>query len=303
MGKIKLFLFYLLIFVVSIVFSFILIFSIVNNLYSFGLIDLVVGFIISIGLSTIISIVILTLSIIDMHKKKTSKFFYWIDQQYPKLILGYIIISLFSFSIRKEILWGTQEIQDVLTLIWTIFGLSITIFLVWNVLIVEYLKKNQPKETGEKDLIAKYKLLLDKNSFVQDTKTTYNTVVLLTINLFVILVATSLIYLTKHPESLLTQNITICAFYFSTNTLASLFLDILKPLKKEKIDVLKQNGVSFNEIKIVEDGTQILNTIYTQLLKILSSTDLTDEQKTIIAKKYCDDVLKILNDNSDEQKI
>ena len=226
-----------------------------------------------------ISILVVVLIIVDANSKKTSKLVFLLRQQCPKLILSYVLLLLFSRSIRKEILWTVQEIAEVLSIIWTIFGLSITIFLVWNVLIVGYLKSKQPVEKKDSNLIEHYHYLISRNTFVQDTKTLFNTVVFLVINLFVILMATTSVYLSKSPESLLTQNITICSFYFSTNTLVCLFLDILKPLQKDRKALIDQNQISSTEFEMAEAGARLQINMETFVKLVNDSTFLTDEQK------------------------
>lgn len=279
MKKIKIIASFILILLASFIFGFLLLFSICSTLNDFEIINAKTTFFSSVGLSFLISILVVVLIIVDANSKKTSKLVFLLRQQCPKLILSYVFPLLFSRSIRKEILWTAQEIAEVLSIIWTIFGLSITIFLVWNVLIVGYLKSKQPVEKKDSNLIEHYHYLISRNTFVQDTKTLFNTVVFLVINLFVILMATTSVYLSKSPESLLTQNITICAFYFSTNTLVFLFLDILKPLQKDRKALIDQNQISSTEFEMAEAGARLQINMETFVKLVNDSTFLTDEQK------------------------
>ena len=65
---------------------------------------------------------------------------FWLGKNYPKLLLGYILVVLTIGSINSQPIWDTDMVYEVLSLQWTIFGLSLTIFLVWNVIMVEFLK-------------------------------------------------------------------------------------------------------------------------------------------------------------------
>lgn len=300
MLKIKEILFYIVIFVISLISSFGLVFSIINNLYKFELISINTVFITSITISVVISILVIVLTIMWIYYNKTKKFFYWIGETYPKLVLGYIILTLFSASITKEVRWSAIEISEVVSTIWTIFGLSITIFLVWNVIIVGYLKNTQPNEKEEKDLCELYKYLTKKQSFSQDIKLIFNTVTLLVINLFVLLMATVSIYLLKKPESLFTQNITMCAFYFSTNTLVSLFLDILKPLRKDKKELLDKNKVEQKELALAEIGAKLqkIVDIFAEMVK--NNTELTEEQKKEVIVTFFDSLLDSLKTETEK---
>lgn len=288
MKKLKILASFISIFLASLIFSFFLLFSIGSVLNDFEIITAKTTFFSSIGLSVLVSVLIVVLIIVDTNSKKTNKFGFWIGQHGSKLVLSYVLLLLFSRSIRKEILWTAQEIADVLSIIWTIFGLSITIFLVWNVLIVGYLKSKQPVEKKDSSLIEHYHYLINRNMVVQDAKALFNIVVFLVINLFVILMATASIYLSKSPESLLTQNITICAFYFSINTLVCLFLDILKPLQKDRKELIDQNQISSKEIEMAEIGARLQINVETFIKLVNDNSSLNDEQKKELIVLFCD---------------
>ncbi len=177
-----------------------------------------------------------------------TSFSFWFHKNTAKIIIGYILFLIALTSIRNESIWTTEEVYDILSLQWMIFGLSLTIFLVWNVIIVEFLKGRQPKEHDSDDLLKKYKTVLQKLDFSQEVEITYLTIILLTINLLLLLLSTSLIYIVAKPNSVLTQNILRCSFFLTTNSIIGLFLDIWKPLKKEKTEMLKNNNVTKSEI-------------------------------------------------------
>lgn len=175
-------------------------------------------------------------------------FSFWVHKNCSKIIVGYFLFLFALISVRNESIWTTVEVYDILSIQWTIFGLSLTIFLVWNVIIVEFLKGRQPQKHASDDLLQKHKIVLEKRAFSQEVEITYSTILLLTINLFLLLISTSLIYIIAKPNSVLTQNVLHCSFFFTSNSIACLFLDILKPLKKEKTEMLKNNNVTKSEI-------------------------------------------------------
>lgn len=173
---------------------------------------------------------------------------FWLGKNYPKLLLGYIIVVLTIGSINSQPIWDTDMVYEVLSLQWTIFGLSLTIFLVWNVIMVEFLKTKQPKASDSSSLYQKYALAQEKKTYTQEIDTTFNSVVLLTINLLLLLLSTTAIYISAKPESVVTQNILLCSFFFTTNSIVCLFMDILLPLKKDKAEMLKNNYVTKEDI-------------------------------------------------------
>lgn len=179
---------------------------------------------------------------------RENKLSFWIEKNYPKLLLGYILFVLTIASINSQTIWTVDMVYEVLTLQWTVFGLSLTIFLVWNVIIIEFLRNKQPKESDASTVLSKYTLAIRKRTYSQEIETTFNTVVLLTINLVLLLLSTSAIYISVKPESVVTQNILLCSFFFTTNSIICLFIDILRPLKKDKEEMLKDNNVTKEDI-------------------------------------------------------
>ncbi len=202
-----------------------------------------------VGVSTILSFIVTVLT--KVHSKNSigeTKVSFWLHKNYPKIIVGYLMLIFAFVSIKNESIWTTEEVYDILSLQWMIFGLSLTIFLVWNVIIVEFLKRRQPQEQDSDDVFKKSKIVLEKHDFSQEVEATYLTVIILTINLMFLLLSTSLIYIVFKPDSVFVQNLLRCSFFLTTNSIISLFFDILKPLKKEKREMLKNNNVTKSDV-------------------------------------------------------
>ena len=98
----------------------------------------------------VISFVGTTLIVCRTKRIRETKLSCWLGKNYPKLLLGYILFVLALASVKNQLVWTTDMVYDVLSLQWTIFGLSLTIFLVWNVIMVEFLKNKQPKESDRR---------------------------------------------------------------------------------------------------------------------------------------------------------
>ena len=261
--------------------SFALAFSVLHCISNFVEISSTVILQISLFVSLFLSIVVSIVETIIRHKQKLkeNKLKFWINQNYPKLLIGYIILLFLLLSITNQAKWTTEEINDVLTIEWTIFGLSLAIFLVWNVLIVEYLRKKQPADSGKLDLIEKYKLMIDRRSFSNEIDMTFSTVIMLSINLVLLIVSSSIVYISHFPEEVFTQNLVCCAFFFSTNTITTLFFDILKPLKKDRNDLKTANQVTKQELDSATTGVIIQMLIEKDIQMINESAELTEEEK------------------------
>lgn len=219
---------------------------------------------------------------------KETKLSFWLGKNYPKLLLGYILAVLTIGSINSQPIWDADMVSEVLSLQWTIFGLSLTIFLVWNVLMVEFLKGKQPKVSDSSSLYQKFTLALEKKTYTQEIDTTFNSVVLLTINLFLLLLSSTMIYIGMNPESIITQNILLCSFFFTTNSILCLFMDILLPLKKDKEEMLKNNSITQSDIDkayAAQFAQAIIDGIK-QGVMALDSDKYTEEDKKKLIVEY-----------------
>ena len=300
---------YFLVFVLTFVLSFLFLYEAYRCLQKFGVICFSHGMVYMLRIIVAISGVFSLFNALIVAKKirtlKVSKVGFWLDTNYPKIILGYIILLLFMGSITEKTIWTASEINDVLSIEWTIFGLSLTIFLVWNVLIVDFLQKKQPISTENPDYFQKYALLLEKQSFSQEVETTFSTTVLLSINLVLLLLASMFVYIVHKPEMLLSQNVVCCAFYFSINTIISLFFDLLKPLKADKDKLKKQNQVSKEELDTAQMGA-FVHTLFSEGVKqINESNKYSEDEKKQLSALYVevmrDALLEIANKDSKDK--
>lgn len=288
---------------VILVLSFGFFFSIIYHLYKFNIIGNACGLIMSIGFSIITTAALMTLIFIDFNKEKENKLLFILKKHSPKIILGIIIISIFSVSIRYDLLWTESEAKEALNVIWTIFGISITIFLVWNVIIVEYLRKKIPQKVDGNDFFQKYKYLLDKQEFLFNTQSTFSAIIMLSINLLLILFSTTSVYIMKNAGTLFTQNMLICSFYFSTNTLISLFFDMLKPIKQNKKILIEENEVTFKELNDAHNLASLQIFIRKIFELIDSDKNMSEEEKQKFREDIIEEIEKALSkDNVDDNK-
>lgn len=249
--------------------------------------------------SAVISFIASVAIILSTKRIGETSFSFWLKRNYPKLLLGYLLTIFALVSMKSQPIWTVEVVYDVLSTQWTIFGLSLTIFLVWNVIIVDFLKKKQPKEYDSADLIQKYKVVREKDSLSQEIETTFSTTILLTINLFLLLFSTTLIYITARADSVFTQNVLHCSYFFTTNSIVSLFLDILKPLKEEKAEMLKNNSVTKEDINKAEAAffaQAIIEGIKEKVLSLDSEKYTQEEKKKILVE--CLEIFKESVNNS-----
>ena len=236
----------------------------------------------------LVSIMISLCVFVNLKRLKNTKFSFWLGGNYPKLLIGFILLCIATASISNTVIWTSERVERILSIQWTIFGLSITIFLVWKVLMVDFLKKAQPQNNSIIDYVQRYKFLEAKRSFSQDIELTFSTLILLTFNLFLLLLSTIFIYMIDTPESIFTQNVTRCSFYFTTNTIASLFVDILKPLKKDKADLIKENTVTKEELDQAKANAFLQMVVDGVKNAIMDSDKYTDNEKKEMLEAFLD---------------
>ncbi len=255
---------------------FLFFFAFFNMLANFDLLLFSTGFLIAVLIGGIASFFFLAFYVVSFKMKKSTKFGNRLSLYYPKIILFYIILIIIFISIRSEIIWSYEGLKDTVYLEWTIFGISVTIFLVWHVLILKYLKDIQPKNTNTTVLLRRREYISKKGEFYQTVSVMFNTVTMLLINLFVLLFSTAWAFISKEEVTLFGQNAVIISFYFCTNTMVSLLIDIIIPLIKEKKIMLKETKVSDRDIDEVNSlGEQIEKAMI--VLKEIDDITVLDE--------------------------
>lgn len=214
------------------------------------------------------------------------------------------IISLFCIlSIKSEIVWTLEKLEKILSLEWTIFSISITIFLVWNVLILQFLKKKQPSKEKSNSLIDENKYIRKKADFHGQAALLFNSVYLLTINLMILLLATSVVHFsTEQTVTILQQTVTNMAFYFCTNTILVLFLDILKPLSQEKKTMLEESKVTTGDLNLQNKVSEISNQAVQAFKAIEELPTLSKDRKIEIQNVILTEAMQQLTGIEDQSE-
>lgn len=286
--------------IASLVLSFILVYSIIHCVQRFVDIEHLFVFRVVFCASVLLSLIFDAFYYSQINKLTKGRIGTWVENNYSKLLLSYLITVFFFISITNHTIWTGDEAHDVLSLEWTIFGFSLTIFFVWNVLIVKYLQKKRPVASEKKDYLSEYEYLLKKRAFSSEIDTTFLTVVLLSINLLLLLFSSALVYISHIPDAIFTQNAIILTFYFLANTITSLFFDILKPLKQEK-DALKEScKVSDKELNAALGKAFVEAFITAGIEAIQSSDELTEEQKKEGVRQYLSGMKEVFRELKEE---
>ena len=206
---------------------------------------------------TLISAIFVSLYIITrksfIQKMKTST---WIADHVDKILVWYAVPSMTLATIKNDITKTLTDLENMISISWTIFSLIVAVFLVWRVLVPEYLKRNTPS-CEQNQLIDQSKRMQDRVMFHEKVSTYFVSVYLVMITLLGLLFATISVHMSTKGVTLFNYNATICSFYYCCSTILFLFIDICRLTKKDRDDLLEDVRVSNSEIeeqaKIEED--------------------------------------------------
>lgn len=268
---------FLLVFVVM----FILAFALINIFYDFELVSANVLFCVSLIIAVIFSIISLIAVIVLMKSEKKTKIGHWLSKNGAKLTLAYTLLLLFLVSVKSEVFLDIEDMKELLSLEWVILGISITIFLIWNVVIIEYLQKKKPQKPQSSLPTKKWLYLQEKEDFYFDATSLLSNVYLLLINLSVICIVTVVIFVTSRAATFFSQSIVILGLYLCTNTIIGLILDILKPFNEQKNAMLEETKTTKADVdlqnNIAKDSEELLTSI--RVIDKLQSIDSEEKNK------------------------
>lgn len=246
----------------------------------------------SLGIAILVIIIVYVYMFINIKSNKKTRFGNWVTQNTYRFILYYVISYIFFVSFRVEVTYDVSELKNIISLCWTILSISITIFLVWNVLILQYLKKKQPQKNKNMGSIQKYIYIDQKRKFFDSASTLFSTITLLTINLFALAISTSIVHIVNVEVPVLKQNIVLLSFYLSINTIFQLFIDILVPLTEEKKLILKDMKATAEDVNLQNEIDDKLEKTEIAIKEIEKLNNIDAEQKNKIIRELLSDFME-----------
>ena len=258
-------------------------------------------------ISSIVSFVetIGSIVIAKKHEKGNiiSRNIYWT----PKIALGYVILIISLASIRNELIWDNNQLVEILNLQWVIFGISVTVFLIWQVIEMKFLskkkkyKRKQIKDPNafEEDIKIRQKLLFEVNSHIF-------TPVLLGLNTVALIIITGIYYIVVNDIAVWLQDAVICSFYLCVNTLSHMLLDIITLVFIKRFEVVSNIKITNEELDIYIK-LQNIKEVNTKLMSLLEEYKKAKEKdKDKILKKITKIIGSYANNNenvSGEEKV
>lgn len=298
-----------LIFLITFVASFFLSFSVLRWIQTFAEIPPTVFFWIAVGISVMLSIINVAFSNRKARSIGINRISFWENKNQAKLILGYILIILFFATVTNTETWTSSEKKDFLSLQWTIFGLSIAMFVVWIVLVDKNFQKSKPTIADPKamDYEEKYKYFEKRLEYYKNIDESFTTEVLLTINLFLLLLSSSTVYFSNKLGIDFSQYFLCGSFYFTTNTIITIFFGILTPFHKEHAAMKEDAQVTIKELASAQIGYYTQSLINETIENIENFPNLSDiTKKTFIisyAEKMTEALLELADRYSNKDRI
>ena len=295
----------LIILIISFVLTFMFVFFLLNFLGELGILDSKTVMPFSVGISVLIATMISTVSLISIRSEKKTRWKNFWAMNYPNFILLYIVLLLCVISLKTEIILTLDELKETISLGWMIFSISITIFLVWNVVILQLLQNERPNYSKDYSPLQTIIYIQRKGIYHEKVAITFITVHLLTINLFTLLCTSVLVYFSVHAVTLFTQTLVNTTFYLCANTLVSLFLDILRPIKKEKMSMLETSKITETDLKLQNDFSRYLDSTLNALKAIKELPTLSEKEKNELQDQIIKETLSLLTtveESSDSAK-
>lgn len=190
---------------------------------------------------TIISAVITFL--LCRNKKKYS---FLANTKWIKFSFSLILIFAFIGSLKSEIEIDIVQAKELLGFEWTLFSLTIALFLAWYLIVEKYLK-NEPKEeeTGHKRI----ENIIKKQSFYMDSVSYFLNGILLFINFLCISFVTGQLWINQRI-SLFMQTFLYFTLYLTINTMQMIFYDIIIPIM---VRLLNSREYKMTNEKVVEE--------------------------------------------------
>ena len=269
------------------------IYSILGLFVKFSVLSKNLAFLISLIVGVLFGILNFVYIIVALKSYTTGKFENWLIHNFPHLTLFSTIILIIINSIKTEVIWDMERLEKIISLEWTIFGLSIAIFLVWNVIVVDYLKSKIPSKPKDHSIKSVDDYINKKSIYYPQANHIFNSVVLLCLNLFSVLVATIVVYFSESGVTLFNQNITLICFYLCTNSLIVLFIDVIRPINEEKKKIINEMRVSNDEITWQNDVYQQMSDTIITLRHIDKIKGLDEDTKSKIKRELYDNYSKI----------
>lgn len=289
-------------FLISLVAFWLQVTTIGDALYEFHLVSSKPSYLLSLCIGLLPAIICAVITNYLLNTTRYTRIENWLSRNISTLLLVYILTNVFCISIKSTLVWSYAKIKELLALEWTILGISIAIFLIWNVIAIDYLDKKKPQCPADSSQLSTAMYIKKKSDFALEAKLLLSNINLLLVNVLFLLITTILIYIGSSDATVLGQNAVLIALLLCTNTISGLFLDIYKFYFAKKKKLLDENKVTNADITL---QNQILNNVeeaLTACRAIEKLSGVSDEEKIKLKTKILSPFLGDFSEDHSVQK-
>lgn len=252
-------------------------FSIVGFLNDISNTNLVIGTYWVLGIDIIISLgVVIFLEYLERNQYET-KFTVFISTYGIHFITVISIVVLCFSSIRVNHTIEFNILQNMLNLAWSIFGIVVTVYLVWKVIVPQFLDKLQPKNKESESIIEQHFRIRFKSNFIAVSSIYFSIEILFLFALVFLWLGTITIYLVDSTgnfcQSVICIALQLCIFSII------LFLITLYVSDGKSREIVKKNKITDEDIKIEKNLKAIIEQLSANILNIYKNRNMSDKQK------------------------
>ncbi len=280
--------------------AFFFLFSIFNLLYTLNIISVEILLIGSLVVAAIIALIVV-LCVMNSRKSKLSKFRLFISEKFFGIILFFLVLMFISVSVQPEIVWEKEDLKDFISLQWTIFSLSVTVFFVWEVIFSRLIKEQKPKKIEDTGLFSEIQFIVEKKNYRENISQKYFLIFCLLLNTIVLASATAYTFIFTIKNSLFSQSLIFTSFYLCINTMLQLLLDVITPMFRAKKEAFSDNKITCQEINKFNKTTDLLFEYGEAIKKIDELPDLNDKKRQELKNNLVSELVKIVQSEPKDQ--
>lgn len=213
---------------------------------------------------------------------------FWKSFNKTKLYLICVIALSFSCSLRKEIFFESQTFGTFLSLQWTIFSITIAIFLVWNGIILP--KFNVTEKSG----ITIFEKAIDKMFKYEEINSKFTSIFFIIINILTLSITSAAVFLFE-KNGLFVQTLEIFNFYVTINTMTQILMDIILFQLEAKNELLQGYKENLQIVNSALNCKKKLKSLSKRIDKLEKSKDISIEEKIVEIKNIREEAQKLEN--------
>ena len=227
--------------------------------------------------------------------RKENKLTRFINSHSGSFCFLFLLVMVVVMAIYNEKEYDKEKIANLINIEWVIFGISVGFFTIWHA-IFSSKKTNvitNPNKLVGTDRISAINVIKGN---IQDYNNIIFPIVLLVVNVLFLIISTSMFYILDTIDKV-TVKCGIISFYLCTNTLLSVFLEVITPIIKAKIEYEEK----YKNIKSDSDTNLLIQSIVEEAIIRFyddSLKDLGDEEKSQVMNEIRNKMIELRSEDT-----